>query len=113
VKGLAGAGERELARGALHQPRAQLRLELLDAPAHGVGRQAEPPAGLGKAAVAHHLHEHGDVVEVEHGGATDSFEFWMSAIRFYRLVDQWVRALTFCASAASSSLQPHPFRSTP
>jgi hypothetical protein len=89
VKRLARARERQLAGRALHQPRAQLRLELLDAPAHRVGRQAEAPGSFGKAAVAHHLHEHGDVVEVEHG--VDSFDEWTSAIRLYRLVDQWVR----------------------
>ncbi|MCY1523583.1 hypothetical protein D9M68_584870 [compost metagenome] len=91
VKGLPGAGERELAGRSLQQPGAELRLQLLDAPAHGVGRQAQPPAGLGKAAVAHHLHEDGDVVEVEHG-EVDSFCSWTSAIRLYRLVDQCVRA---------------------
>ena len=45
------------ARGSLEQPRAQLRLELLDVPAHGRPPDAEPFGGLGEAALARHGNE--------------------------------------------------------
>ena len=47
----ARVGERQPARRSLHQPHAQPLLELLDAPAHRVGRPAQPQPGLRKAAV--------------------------------------------------------------
>jgi redox-sensitive bicupin YhaK (pirin superfamily) len=66
VEHLTGAGERELAGRALQQPGAQLRLQRLHAPAHGIRRHTQAPRGLGKAAAAYHLYEQGDVIEVEH-----------------------------------------------
>src|ERR1700730_6065580 len=66
MKGLAGAGECELAGRALHQPRAQAGFEPLNAAAQGVGGHAQPSRRLGKAAAADHLHKHGDFVQVEH-----------------------------------------------
>src|SRR5207253_6538428 len=67
MKALASTCERELAGGTLQQSRAEMSFELLDAATHGIGRQAQPPRRLCKAAAAHHLHKHGDVIEVEHG----------------------------------------------
>ncbi|CAI8739152.1 WASH_WAHD domain-containing protein [Pseudomonas sp. IT-P44] len=67
MKAKAGTGERELASGALHQPSAELRFELLDAPTHGIGGHAQLSRGFCKAAATYYLHKHGDVIEVEHG----------------------------------------------
>jgi hypothetical protein len=67
VEGQPGTGECQVAGGALHQPGTQLGFELLDATAHGVWWHAQAPCRLGKAAAAHHLHKHGDVVQIQHG----------------------------------------------
>ncbi|EGD16591.1 hypothetical protein XGA_0997 [Xanthomonas hortorum ATCC 19865] len=61
-----GVGEGELAGGALHQARVQLRFQLLHAPAHAVGCSAQPARGFGKAAATHDLHIQRDVIEIDH-----------------------------------------------
>ena len=70
VKRLPSIGQGELAGGALHQPRIQLRFELLHAPAHAIGRGAQPARGLGKTAATHDLHIQRNVIEVDHGRHT-------------------------------------------
>ncbi|MNV83545.1 hypothetical protein D3C71_1773590 [compost metagenome] len=67
IKGLPRSGERQVAGGALHQPGAQLCFQVLHAAAEGVGWHAQAARCLGKAAIAHHLHKGGHVVEVQHG----------------------------------------------
>lgn len=66
VKNLPGMSQRQLARGALQQSCVELCLELLDTPADGVGRHAQPPRRFGKAAAADHLDKQGNVIQVEH-----------------------------------------------
>jgi hypothetical protein len=44
-----------------------VRFEQLHPAAQGVGRDAQAPRGLGKAAAAHHLNEESNVIEIEHG----------------------------------------------
>jgi hypothetical protein len=67
MKIVACTGECELASGALQQPCTEVCFELLDAATHGIGRHAQAPCRLGKAAAANYLHKHRDVIEVEHG----------------------------------------------
>ena len=66
VKGLAGAGKGELARGAQQQPRIEPGFQLLDAAAHGIRWQTQAARRAGKAATAHHLDKQRDIVKIEH-----------------------------------------------
>ncbi|MOA48179.1 hypothetical protein D3C78_1708920 [compost metagenome] len=66
-------GQREFAGRALQKSRFQLRLQLLDPSADGVGRHAQAPGGFGEAAAADHLDEQRNIVEIEHGAHIPSF----------------------------------------
>ena len=64
---LAHLGQRELARGALQQPHAQLRFQIRHAPREARLGDAQRPPGGGEAAPLHHFGEIQHVVEVLHG----------------------------------------------
>jgi len=61
---LADVGHRETAAGAVHQPHAQPFLQRRHAPAQARLGNVQQPPGLREAAVAHHLHEVIEIIEV-------------------------------------------------
>ena len=51
----------------MQRARAEMPFELIDAPAHRIGRQAQTPRRLGEAAGADDVDKHRQIVQVEHG----------------------------------------------